>query len=92
MVCDASFISIDIHDELGIYWAVTSLALMGKLDEFDKNQVIDQVLSCQCPNGGFGGNTGFDAHLLFTTSAIQILVIYNALDRMDIQKTVDCTF
>jgi prenyltransferase beta subunit len=39
----------------GIYWATTCLALLGALDQFDKNEIIKQVLSCSHPNGGFGG-------------------------------------
>jgi len=40
--------------------------------------------------GGFGGNVGHDAHLLYTLSAVQILAIFNALDRIDAEPIVKC--
>jgi geranylgeranyl transferase type-2 subunit beta len=33
--------------------------------------------------GGFGGNVGHDAHLLYTLSAVQILALANEIDRVD---------
>ncbi|KAJ2998261.1 hypothetical protein HDV02_004681 [Globomyces sp. JEL0801] len=38
--------------------------------------------------GGFGGHPDHDPHLLFTLSAVQILVTFDALDVLDTQKTV----
>jgi geranylgeranyl transferase type-2 subunit beta len=40
--------------------------------------------------GGFGGHTRHDAHLLYTLSAIQILAIYDALDRINIDTVASC--
>jgi prenyltransferase beta subunit len=40
--------------------------------------------------GGFGGHLYHDAHLLYTLSAIQILAIMNALDRLNVEKVVQC--
>lgn len=40
--------------------------------------IVDWVLSCYDKStGGFGGNVGHDGHLLYTLSAIQILVVAN---------------
>ena len=40
-------------------------------------------------DGGVGASIGHDPHLLYTLSAIQILCLYKALDRLDIDKTVE---
>ena len=37
-------------------------------------------------SGGFGGNKNHDPHLLYTLSAVQVLVQLNALDRIDIGR------
>lgn len=49
-------------------------------------KIIEWLLSCQHPSGGFGGNNGHDAHILYTLSAVQILAIYDALDKIDADK------
>lgn len=41
------------------------------------------VLSCQRENGGFGAAPGHDAHMLYTVSAVQILVLTDALDELE---------
>jgi geranylgeranyl transferase type-2 subunit beta len=41
--------------------------------------------------GGFGGNEGYDAHLLYTLSAVQVLATYDALGRADTAAVVRCT-
>lgn len=41
--------------------------------------------------GGFGAHPGHDAHILSTLSAIQILVTQDALDVLDVDRTVRCT-
>ncbi|KAJ3411923.1 hypothetical protein HDV05_001504 [Chytridiales sp. JEL 0842] len=66
----------------GVYWALTSLCLLGKPDALPKEDVISYVLSCHHPNGGFGGDKDHDPHLLYTLSAIQILATLDALDRL----------
>ena len=40
--------------------------------------------------GTFGAHPGHDGHILGTLSAIQILVIQNALDRANIDRIVEC--
>jgi geranylgeranyl transferase type-2 subunit beta len=40
--------------------------------------------------GGFGGHKGYDSHLLFTLSAIQLLFLYGRLDAIDFERTVQC--
>lgn len=48
------------------------------------------VLECQRPGGGFGGSPRHDPHLLYTTSAVQILALYDRLDAVDADKTAAC--
>ncbi|KAJ3054174.1 hypothetical protein HK097_002496 [Rhizophlyctis rosea] len=73
----------------GVYWALTALDLMHSLEAFQKEEVLEFVLSCLNDDGGFGGFTGYDSHLLYTLSGVQILATYNALDRFDKEKIVE---
>lgn len=79
----------------GVYWAVCTLALLNRLDSLPRDRILSYVLSCY-HNGdddareedgvlevGFSGNCGQDVHLLYTLSGVQILAIYDALDRID---------
>ena len=40
--------------------------------------------------GGFGGNVGHDAHVLYTLSAVQVLCLFDRLDALDVDKVADC--
>jgi geranylgeranyl transferase type-2 subunit beta len=73
----------------GIYWTYGGLSLLVSPPEADqilgitsskqsegRPSIVDWVLKCyDASTGGFGGNIGHDAHLLYTLSAIQILVM-----------------
>ncbi|XP_065324931.1 geranylgeranyl transferase type-2 subunit beta-like [Gordionus sp. m RMFG-2023] len=76
----------------GIYWCCNSLALLGKLDNnhssIRKQDVISFIKSCECSNGGFASSQNHDPHLLYTLSAIQILLLYNSLEVIDSDKVV----
>ncbi|XP_065307947.1 geranylgeranyl transferase type-2 subunit beta isoform X2 [Dermacentor albipictus] len=72
----------------GIYWGLTAMDLMGALDSFDRAEIIEFVKQCQYSCGGFGASIHHDPHLLYTLSAIQILSTFDALDTIDIEKTV----
>lgn len=67
----------------GLYWGLTALHLMGRPDALPRDETIDFVLSCQKENGGFGAAPGHDAHLLSTVSAVQILVMVDAVDVLE---------
>ncbi|KAL9012723.1 MAG: hypothetical protein Q9173_002534 [Seirophora scorigena] len=67
----------------GIYWGLTALHLLRYPDALPRQETIDFVLSCQHANGGFGAAPGHDAHMLYTVSAVQILVTVGALDELD---------
>jgi geranylgeranyl transferase type-2 subunit beta len=47
-----------------------------------------RVLKCQHENGGFGGNIDHDPHILYTLSAIQILLIFDELHKIDREKVI----
>ncbi|CDK27505.1 unnamed protein product [Kuraishia capsulata CBS 1993] len=67
----------------GVYWGLMALFLMDSQDAFVKEEVIEFVLSCRDPKrGGFGPYPKHEAHILSTLSAIQILKLYNSLDRL----------
>ncbi|KAJ2783982.1 Rab geranylgeranyltransferase [Coemansia javaensis] len=72
----------------GIYWGLVALGLLGRGDALDRDEVVAYVLGCQNADGGFGGHTGHDSHLLYTMSAVQILAMCDALDRVDAERVV----
>jgi len=71
----------------GIYWTYTALSLLVSPSEAnliignepsstELPRMVDWVLKCyDTKSGGFGGNVGHDGHLLYTLSALQILII-----------------
>lgn len=70
----------------GVYWGLSALTLLDRLD-YNRDDVVDYVVSCLNEDGGFGGNTGLDSHLLYTMSAVQLLCLFDALDRIDVANT-----
>lgn len=62
------------------------MALLGALDKMNKQKIIDFVMSCEHPDGSFAGNVGHDPHLLYTLSAVQILALFDELDKVDKNK------
>ncbi|KAG9396640.1 Prenyltransferase-like [Carpediemonas membranifera] len=76
----------------GIYWSLCGLSLMDPeyiRSDFNEEEIISFTLACRNGTGGFGGFPGFDASLVYTLSAIQVLALYDALDRIeDVEKTV----
>ncbi|KAJ5902272.1 beta subunit of rab geranylgeranyltransferase [Penicillium taxi] len=67
----------------GVYWGLTALYILGHPDALSREETIDFVLSCQKENGGFGAAPGHDAHMLYTVSAVQILVTIDAVDELE---------
>lgn len=71
----------------GVYWALSSLSLLNRLEELPRERILSFVLSCYHEDqGAFSGNSNQDPHLLYTLSGIQILAMYNALDRVDMDR------
>jgi geranylgeranyl transferase type-2 subunit beta len=63
--------------------------LMGQLDRMNKAEILDYVMKCYHPSsGGFAPAVNHDPHLLYTLSAIQILVLYDELHLVDVDKVV----
>lgn len=76
----------------GIYWAVTCLALLKRIDALDRQQTINYVYSCWDSNlGGFGSHPSHDSHMLSTLSAIQVLAIHDAIEEsgIDTDKVIN---
>ncbi|KAI0942616.1 hypothetical protein AcW1_003199 [Taiwanofungus camphoratus] len=72
-----------------IYWGLTALCVMNQKDALDREEVIDFVMSCwDDEEGAFGAHPDHDAHIHPTLSAIQILTIHDALDRVDVSRVV----
>jgi geranylgeranyl transferase type-2 subunit beta len=67
----------------GVYWGLTALHLLNYPNALSREQTIDFVFSCQGINGGFGAAPDHDTHMLYTASAVQILVTIDALDELD---------
>ncbi|KAF4213325.1 hypothetical protein CNMCM8980_002196 [Aspergillus fumigatiaffinis] len=67
----------------GVYWGLTALHLLGFPESLPREETINFVLSCQRENGGFGAAPGHDAHMLYTVSAVQILVTLDAVDELE---------
>ena len=57
------------------YWGIGALYLFGGMDRLDKKEVLEYLLACEAPTGGFGGNIGHDAHIHQTLSALQALIM-----------------
>ncbi|XP_077986268.1 geranylgeranyl transferase type-2 subunit beta-like [Glandiceps talaboti] len=73
----------------GMYWGLTAVDLMGKLDQMDKEKVIEFIQHCQHECGGVGASKGHDPHLLYTLSAVQILTLYDRLDAINVDKIIE---
>lgn len=70
----------------GVFWGLSALTLLDRQD-FNKEDVVRFILSCANEDGGFGGNTDQDSHMLYTMSAIQLLCLFDALTEIDVDRT-----
>ena len=71
----------------GVYWGLTALHLLAHPEALPRKESIDFVFSCQNEDGGFGAAPGHDSHMLYTVSAVQILVTVDAVRELDRRKT-----
>ncbi|KAI0670481.1 rab geranylgeranyltransferase [Trametes maxima] len=72
-----------------VYWGLTALCIMGHKDALDRDETIAFVMSCwDNEAGAFGAHPDHDAHIHATLSAIQILLMQDALDRIDVPRVV----
>ncbi|XP_057290038.1 geranylgeranyl transferase type-2 subunit beta-like [Hydractinia symbiolongicarpus] len=70
----------------GVYWGLTAMALMKRLDSMDKKSIMEFVQECQHDSGGYSASAQHDAHLLYTLSAIQIHALFDELEELDKEK------
>ncbi|CEF69814.1 Geranylgeranyl transferase type-2 subunit beta [Strongyloides ratti] len=69
----------------GIYWCCGAMDLLGQLDKMDREDILKFIFD-ECfdeKSGGFRSSEGNDPHLLSTLSAIQLLIMFDALDQLD---------
>ncbi|KAF2222195.1 geranylgeranyl transferase type 2 subunit beta [Elsinoe ampelina] len=70
----------------GVYWGLTALHLLGRPNALPRDKLLDFVLSCWQPNGGFGAAPGHDAHMLYTVSSVQILALLDGWTEADARQ------
>jgi geranylgeranyl transferase type-2 subunit beta len=71
----------------GIYWLCTCIDLLHSLKLIDQDYVIDYIQKCHDKNsGGYSPSPNHDPHLLYTLSAVQVLVQLNRIDLIDKQS------
>ncbi|XP_030310807.1 geranylgeranyl transferase type-2 subunit beta isoform X3 [Calypte anna] len=73
----------------GVYWGLTAMDLMGQLHRMNKEEILEFIKSCQHECGGISASIGHDPHLLYTLSAVQILILYDSLHVVDVDKIVE---
>ncbi|KAG0342924.1 hypothetical protein BG000_011498 [Podila horticola] len=73
----------------GLYWGTTALHLLGHPAALDQDQIVEYLVNCQHDNGGFGGHIDHDPHILSTLSAVQVLITYDRLDAINVDRVVD---
>ena len=69
-----------------IYWSLTALDLLGQLDQLPREEMISYVFSCLAENGGFSPAPNHYPTIIYTLSAIQVLVILEAVDQLGENK------
>ena len=68
----------------GMYWGLTALDLLGRLDVVDADEIVDFVQRCWVPDvGGYAPCVYHDAHVLYTLSAVQILALFDRMELID---------
>ncbi|CAF4613652.1 unnamed protein product, partial [Rotaria sp. Silwood2] len=71
----------------GVYWLCTCLDLLHSLKLIDQEYIIDYIQKCYDKNsGGYSPCQNHDPHLLYTLSAVQLLVQLNRIDLIDKQS------
>jgi len=80
--------AVTVHLRMsGVYWSLMTMDLIGCLNDMPLDEIAQWTTKCFDPTcGGYGGNEGHDAHLLYTLSALQILAICDRMDLVDKDK------
>ncbi|KAK3867146.1 hypothetical protein Pcinc_027369 [Petrolisthes cinctipes] len=73
----------------GMYWGITAMDILGQLDKMKPTDIIEFIRQCQdvC-SGGFSPSVGHDTHILYTLSALQVLVLVEGLGEVDTEGVV----
>lgn len=76
-----------------VYWIMNAASVLGvKFNDSLLNRVVDFLIKCRGPNGGFAGGPGQDPHLAPTYAAVNALCIIgtdkalNAINRRTLKK------
>ncbi len=69
-----------------LYWGISALNLLNKLDQHQKEETTKLILASQHENGGFGGSIGHDPHMTSTHYAILILLQFDELHLVDKER------
>ncbi|KOX67356.1 Geranylgeranyl transferase type-2 subunit beta, partial [Melipona quadrifasciata] len=79
----------------GMYWGLTALDLMGKLEQTNRNEVLEFIAQCQTESGGIAANGSFtgdiwgEVDMRFSFCAVATLSLLNRLDVIDVDKAVE---
>eukprot|EP00041_Stephanoeca_diplocostata_P013251 m.232132 g.232132 ORF g.232132 m.232132 type:complete len:335 (+) comp19270_c0_seq1:139-1143(+) len=63
----------------GLYWCLTAMDLLHHREDMQLEEIAKWVESCRHPDGGYSSSPDLDPHMLYTLSAVQVLV---SLDRL----------
>ena len=69
-----------------LYWGLSALNLLHKIDLHDKDKTIEFIKTCETETGGYGGSVGQDSHITSTHYALLILSQLNALSVINKEK------
>lgn len=72
----------------GVYWGLTAMDVMGAVDRMDRTEILTFLKDCHHPSGGYRPAPDHDPHLLYTLSAVQIAVQYDAVSELDVEGIV----
>ncbi|ESK93160.1 farnesyltransferase subunit beta [Moniliophthora roreri MCA 2997] len=90
------YVSQDASQPWLVFWTLQAFSVLQVgMDPGHKRRAIDRILSCQHPEGGFGGGPSHEAHLLPTYAAVCSLAIVGSpgenggWDQIDRKKLYD---
>jgi geranylgeranyl transferase type-2 subunit beta len=72
----------------GLYWCITALDIMEKMDESDKDLILQVVNEAKNGDGGYGAAKGHASHILHTLCAVQVLITLDLMDLIDVENVV----
>lgn len=74
----------------GGYWSLTGLAALNYCLSDEKIRLlIEWLKKCQNTDGGFGGNVGHDSHITSTHYAVLVLLNFQQIGAVHVDKVVE---